>query len=345
MKDRELVEKAETQIVKEMTPVRYDTREYPVEVLVDKYRNDEFIIPKYQREFVWSKEKQSKFIESILLDLPVPLLFLADEPETGKLEIVDGSQRIRTLSAFINGTLTLTGLQKLDTLNGFKFDDLLISRQRRFNRKTVRSIELTENASWKIRKDIFERINTKPYDLTPMEIRKGVFEGDFYDFLKECSEHNLFKELCPISEKRLKREEGPEMILRFFAYADNYHNFVHRVDEFLDDYMQDKSENGFDESKMRFDFEKMLGFIERYFPYGFKKSPTFKSTPRVRFEAISIGTHLALQENPDLVPASSIESWLNSDEFKKHTRSDAANNKYKVIGRIEYVRDKLLKND
>jgi len=345
MKDRELVEKAEAQIVEEMTPVRYDTREYPVEVLVEQYDKDEFIVPKYQREFVWNQEKQSKFIESILLDLPVPFLFLADEPDTGKLEIVDGSQRIRTLSAFINSKLTLKGLQKLDELNGFKFEDLLISRQRRFKRKTIRSIELTENASWKIRKDLFERINTKPYDLTPMEIRKGMFEGDFYDFLKECSENNLFKELCPISEKRLKREEGPEMMLRLFAYAENYHKFVHRVDEFLDDYMQDKSENGFDGLKMKTDFEKMLEFIKNHFPYGFKKSPTFKSTPRVRFEAIAVGTHLALLTNPDLVPSSPVESWLNSDDFKEHTRSDAANNKNKVIGRIEYVRDKLLKNE
>lgn len=332
---------AEDQIVEEMTPIRYDTREYPVEVMVNKFNNNEFIIPAYQREFVWNEEKQSKFIESILLDLPIPFLFVADEPESGKLEIVDGSQRIRTLVSFVSNNLVLKKLQKLDKLNGFKFEDLLESRQRRFNRKTIRSIELTENASWKIRKDIFERINTKPYDLTPMEIRKGLFEGEFYNFLKMCSEKDLFNEICPISEKRKKREEPTEMVLRFFTYAENYRSFVHRVDEYLDDFMLDKSSNGFDRQTMEKSFENMLAFVNEYIPFGFRKTATAKSTPRVRFEALSVGSHLALLEEPDLVPLN-VDAWINSDEFIAHTRSDAANSKVKVTGRIEYVRDKLL---
>jgi len=95
------IEKAERQIAKKKEAVRYDTREYPTEVIVDKYINEEFIIPNYQRKFVWNEEKQSKFIESILLDLPIPLIFLADEKEEGKLEIIDGYQRVRTLHAFV----------------------------------------------------------------------------------------------------------------------------------------------------------------------------------------------------------------------------------------------------
>jgi len=334
--------KAEEQIRREMTPIRYDTREYPVEVLVDKFRKKEFVVPKYQRAFVWSKEKQSKFIESVLLDLPMPYLFVADEPETAQLEIVDGSQRIRTLVAFLDGKLRLEKLQKLNELNGSKFSDLLDTRQIRFKRKTIRSIELTENASWKIRKDIFERLNTKPYDLMPMEIRKGVFEGTFYDFLKDCSEYPLFSKLSPISEKRLKREEATEMILRFFAYSYNYKNFVHRVDEFLDDFMEDKSKNGFDEKKFRSDFEAVLQFVDEHFPYGFRKTAKAKTTPRVRFEAISVGVHQAIQKSSILKPKD-INSWLDSEEFNVHTRSDGSNSKPKVIGRINYVRDQLLK--
>jgi uncharacterized protein with ParB-like and HNH nuclease domain len=117
---------AEQQIIEEKEPVAFDTREYPVEVLIDKYQSGEFVIPKYQRNFVWGedKEKMSKFIESIILDLPIPYLFFADERESGKLEIVDGSQRIRTLNSFKNNEFTLEGLEKLDLLNGFKFSDL-----------------------------------------------------------------------------------------------------------------------------------------------------------------------------------------------------------------------------
>ena len=80
---------AEAQIVAQKEPVSFDTREYPVEVLISKYSTGEFVVPKYQREFIWEKdkEKMSKFIESILLDLPIPYLFFADEGhEDGRLE-------------------------------------------------------------------------------------------------------------------------------------------------------------------------------------------------------------------------------------------------------------------
>jgi len=85
---------------------------------------------------------------------------------------------------------------------------------------------------------------------------------------------------------------------------------------------------------------KMLDFIEKYFPNGFSKSKGHVKTPRIRFEAISVGAALALREKPDL-EINSI-NWLESKEFKEYTTSDASNSKPKVIKRIEYVRDQLL---
>jgi uncharacterized protein with ParB-like and HNH nuclease domain len=334
---------AEQQIIEEKGPVAFDTREYPVEVLIDKYQSREFVIPKYQRNFVWEedKEKMSKFIESIILDLPIPYLFFADERESGKLEIVDGSQRIRTLNSFKNDEFALEGLEKLDLLNSFKFSDLSESRQRRFLRKTLRSIELTEKASSDVRRDLFERINTKPYDLLPMELRKGLYDGDFYNFIEECSNNELFVRLCPISEKRKHRGEAQELVLRYFAYADNYQNFIHSVEDFMDDYMKDKHENGFDRQVMQSQFEDMLNFVEQNIPYGFRKSENSNSIARTRFEAISIGVTLALRESENLI-TNNVAEWLNSDEFKEQTTSGSANNKTKVVGRIEFVKNKLL---
>ena len=334
---------AEQQIIEEKEPVAFDTREYPVEVLIDKYQSGEFVIPKYQRNFVWGedKEKMSKFIESIILDLPIPYLFFADDGETGKLEIVDGSQRVRTLNSFKNNEFALEGLEKLDLLNGFKFSDLSESRQRRFLRKTLRSIELTERASSDVRRDLFERINTKPYDLLPMELRKGLYDGDFYNFIEECSNDEIFVRLCPISEKRKNRGEAQELVLRYFAYADNYQNFVHSVEDFMDDYMKDKHDNGFDREVLQTQFNNMLNFVELYFPNGFRKSANNNTIARVRFEAISIGVTLAQRESENLV-TNNISEWLNSIEFKDQTTSGSANNRTKVLGRIEFVKSKLL---
>lgn len=344
MKTIEEQTKAETQILKEKVPVDYDTREFTVDHIVTMFKNGEYKIPPYQREFVWEKRKQSKFIESVILDLPIPYLFFADDKSDGKLEIVDGSQRVRTLTAFKDNLLTLIDLEKLDELNGFQFQDLSESRQRRFLRKTLRSIELTEKANFETKKDLFKRINTDPYDLSDMEIRKGVYEeGQFYTFIKECSANPTFIELCPVAEKREKRGERQELVLRFFAYLDEYKNFVHRVDEFLDNYLKDKHENGFNKSKMENEFNNMLDFVKRNFPFGFKKGSNDKSTPRVRFEAIAVGVGLALRENSDFLQKEiDVSPWINGQEFKEKTTTDGANNRRKVVERIEFVKKKLL---
>ena len=91
---------------------------------------------------------------------------------------------------------------------------------------------------------------------------------------------------------------------------------------------------------MKTEFDNMLCFVKTYFPYGFAKSERAKSTPRVRFEAISVGVALALREKPNLVPLSM--DWLNSDAFKHHTTTHASNSLSRVSGRILYVKEQLL---
>lgn len=335
-------EQAESQIVDLQKIVDYEIREYTIELLIQKYDEQEIFIPKYQRKFVWDSKRQSKFIESLILGLPIPYMFLADNKD-GRSEIVDGSQRIRTLKYFINNELVLKELEKLTFLEGFRFEDMPLSRQRRFKKRTMRLIELTDKADTETRKDVFQRINTTPVNLTEMEVRRGRFEGSFIEFIGECSRNEKFNTLCPISEKRIEREEKSEMILRFFAYTERYTDFIHLVGDFLDDYTSYKS-GGFDAAKMSEEFENMLDFVDSYFPYGFRKTINHASTPRVRFEAIAVGVGLALTQKPDLIPAVPVIEWLNSDEFDEHTTSDAANNRNKLIGRIEFVRDKLLGN-
>jgi hypothetical protein len=280
-----------------------------------------------------------------MLDIPIPYIFTAAlqrsiAEDEGRVEIVDGSQRIRTLDAFLHNELELQGLKKLTKLNGFRFNDLDISRQRKFKRRPIRVIELSDKADDQVRRDIFERINTGSDELSPMEKRKGIFEGPFYDFIAECADLPLFHQLCPISAIRLRREEAAEMVLRYFAYADRYQRFGKSVTDFLNEFIEEKR-TSFEEQRMREEFLSMLNFVDQYFPLGFRKSTQNQSVPRVRFEAISVGVTLALRENLALVPSDVLE-WLESDEFKVHTVSDASNSRPKVVGRIEFVRDKLL---
>ncbi|MCC8402027.1 DUF262 domain-containing protein [Paraburkholderia sp. MMS20-SJTN17] len=345
---------AEAQVRELQTDVDYETKEYTVELIVQKYLEgepedaNELFVPAYQRDFVWNPDRQSKFIESVMLGLPIPYVFTASlakdiDSDEGRVEIVDGSQRIRTLAAFLNDELILDGLEKLSKLNGFSFSDIELSRQRKFKRRPIRVIELSEKATESVRRDIFERINTGSDELRAMEKRKGIFTGPFYDFIAECAALPLFNEVCPISYRKQRREEAEEMVLRYFAYADRYEQFSHSVRSFLDSYLKDH-QNKFDKEKLLARFVTMLEFVRDNFPFGFRKSPTNSSVPRVRFEAISVGVTLALLKNPALnTSKQDIADWLASEEFSKHTVSDASNSRPKVKARIEFVRDQLLR--
>jgi uncharacterized protein with ParB-like and HNH nuclease domain len=328
----------------------HEIREFPVSVIVDKFKNGleqdeaELYIPDYQREFIWTDNQQSRFIESILLNLPIPYLFVADIGQgkyEGRLEIVDGSQRIRTLVRFTDNHLTLCGLKKLTSANGFKFSDFSKPRQLRFMRKTLRMIELTELADEETRREIFDRLNSGGTKLNTMEQRRGSHDGQFLSFIDEQAKNPLFHELCPLSTSRMERAEYEELTLRFFAYANNYLQFDKEVDSFLTDYLIAKNKNFDDRDKLENEFITMLSFVKNNFPYGFKKNSANSTVPRIRFEAIAVGAILALREKPDLVPVDPTP-WLNSEQFISHTRSDASNSRPKVRNRIHFVRDNLL---
>ncbi len=344
---------AEEEIREKQKIVDYDTKEYPVEVLVQKYRDgldedtNELYIPDYQRDMIWEESRQSKFIESILLGLPIPYIFVADlRPEDNdvddlaRLEIVDGTQRIRTLDRFLNNELKLCELEKLGKCNNFKFSDLPLARQRRFNRATIRMILLTDKADEETRRDLFERINTGSVELNDMEKRRGISPGPFVNLLEELAKDTKFRKLCPLSEALVRKREPEELVLRFFAYLNNYQNFDRRVNIFLNEYLEKHNNGGINLDAMRNEFHGMLDFVAKYFPNGFSKAKGHVKTPRIRFEAISVGVALALREKSNLEPKSI--KWLDSPEFKEYTTSDASNSRPKVIKRIEYVRDQLL---
>lgn len=329
----------------------YEIKEWPIGVLVEKFTNgretdeSEIFIPDYQREMVWTPKQQSRFIESILIKLPVPFIFAADVGQgdrEGALEIIDGSQRIRTLDNFLSNKLELVGLKKLTKAIGMRFFDLSKPRQMRFKRTTVRVIELTEKADEDARREMFDRLNSGGTRLTTMEVRRGVVDGPFMTFITECAVNEQFKALVPLNERNAKRKEYEEFVLRYFAYLNNYQGFQKSVDDFLTDYLRSKNGRFLDADRqaMLDEFVRMLNLVSQYFPNGFKRAG-YKTVPRIRFEAIAVGLSLALRVKPDLVP-SDIDQWLDSTEFIKHTRSDASNSRPKLVNRIHYVRDNLL---
>lgn len=308
---------------------------------MSKSQKEQIFVPIYQRNFVWKPKERSRFIESVFLGVPIMPFLVSVSGPNAELEIIDGSQRIRTLREYVEGKLTLNKLDSLTELNGTKFSELSESRRNKFLLRDFRFHVVTENATNEIRADIFNRVNTSSNKLSSSEKRKGAYQGNFYNFIVECSRIEAFREVCPIPEQKVNRGEYEELILRFFAYTESYLKFKHDVEDFLDKFLIDKQNKGFDKVELKANLDLVINFVKRHFekPY-FARKGRDNATPRVRFEALSVGIYLALKQNPNLTPVNL--NWLESKEFKAHTTTDASNNQGKLKARIEFVRDCLL---
>ncbi|HEY4282840.1 MAG TPA: DUF262 domain-containing protein [Chthoniobacterales bacterium] len=343
----EQIASAEAQIVEQSKRIEFYLTEYSVEFLATKMRDGEFQIPLYQREDTWEHQRKSRFIESLLMGLPIPFLFFWESPGTGKLEIVDGSQRLRTIEQFILGDLRLGELEELTQLEGFQFRDLPESRQRKIKNRSIRGIVLNEHADDEARFDLFDRINTGSKVANKAEVRRGALVGPFLDMVIDLAKDQAFSDLAPVSATQNKLREGEELVTRFFAYSDGLNGYQDRVSRFLFEYARKMNAMFLADPSLeqtyRARFADTMAFVARVFPFGFRRSQTGYVTPRARFEAIAIGSYLALQVRPGLrEEAVDVVPWLTTGEFSQITGSDGGNAIARLRGRLNFVRDKLV---
>lgn len=355
-----MTKQLEEQLIKERKMIDYYSADYTTELLYQKYtvwmttNSNEIFIPNYQREFRRDKRQQSRFIESLLLWIPIPPIFLCDFWTSWvffqRMEVVDGSQRIRTIANFVDNWLKLEWLKTLTKFNNFSFNQFPENIQNLFKRQVIRVFILSEKTTSEARMDIFDRINTSSVILTPSEVRKWAIGWPIYNLLKELSDLPLFKKLCPISKNRFVKEEWTELVLRYFAYSDWFEKYDQRVQEFLDRYMlymaetydnvEDKDEFL---GKYKNKFNSLLNFVDSNFPNWFMKSWKKTLTSRAYFEAIAVWVQLAMDSmSVEQLKVHEISSRINSKEFENLVKSDAANNRSNFRNRILYVRDKLL---
>jgi hypothetical protein len=334
--------------------IKFLVTDYTVEFLATKVRDEEYYVPDYQRELVWPENKQSRFIESLFMGLPIPFLFLW-QADDGRLEIVDGSQRLRTIVRFLDGELQLRDLQELPELNGFRFEDLERSRQRKFEGRTIRGIVLDNVVSEATRTEMFNRINTGGTHLNEAEIRRGSLPGPFMELVIRCATNQKFVEMTPISQKLVSAREREELVVRFFTYLERLQvndgtldlpGWHDRPREFIWNFVEEANQRAEEEQgyigTLEAEFGTMLEAVEKLFPYGFRKTAQGNQIPRVRFEAIAVGTALALREDPDLLkPPVHQADWSQGQDFADVTTSDAANVKSKLLKRISFVYERV----
>jgi hypothetical protein len=347
---------AEEEISKVSRQVNYVIAEYPVSLYVNRFKSDtedRYFVPEYQRNLTWNDDQKSQFIESLIIGLPIPFMFFYQTHE-GRMEIVDGSQRMRAMRAFVKEGLRLRDLVLLPELNGFRFADLLTERQNKLEDVTIRTIILNTDTDLSTRAEMFARINKAGTAATEAEVRRGSLPGPVTDLIKELAESPQFKALTPLSSKAIGLREREELVTRFFAYLDTnstpkgrFPGYRDRPKKFLYDYLKQSNHSAISNSmlieQMRREFQQMLSFVKRTFLHGFQKEGANHAVPRVRFEAISVGSALAIRENPSLsVSPDVIAKRMQEADFDLVVVSDGANVRAKLEGRIDLVRNLLV---
>ncbi len=307
------------------------------------------VAPAYQRKFRWDPERSSKLIESLMLGVPVPSVFMATN-EDNTWEVVDGVQRIHTIVNFagtadtratlaIKEPLRLTGLTKIPAFNGFTFEDLPAGLQRHFTTRPIKVITLSDKSDLVVRYDLFERLNTGGIILSPQEIRDCIYRGDFADWIEERTKHPGFRATVRLTPLQSEDATAEECVLRFFAFRDRYKEFDHSVKDFLNDYMKESSES-FDYVGNELVWDRTFSELARVLPHGITRKKTRNVTPLNLFEGIAVGASFALDKRPTL-DGSEVEVWLLSKELRTFT-TGATNSRPAIKGRIEFCRDRFL---
>ena len=243
---QKIVDDAEAEVLDDKN-ILYDINTYgtdfPVDGLVRRFENRDIYKPNFQRNFVWTHKQASMFIESILLGLPIPSVFLYREEETRKHIIIDGLQRLTSLHAFHTGIYPGTDKEfalkhvRADFIDS-TFKSLNPEHRRRFEDSTIHAFIIQQFSPHDNKSSvyhIFERLNSYGTPLRPQEMRATICHGKFQDLLEEINKSNEhWREIYGQEDKRAKDHE---LILRFLALANSRKNYRKPMKEFLNNFM------------------------------------------------------------------------------------------------------------
>ncbi len=214
--------------------------DYTVDSLVKRLKAGAFFVPPFQRGYVWNHKQASRFIESLLLGLPVPGIFLYREPSTNKHLVIDGQQRLKTLQFFFEGTFKEKKFRLTDISKqwvGLTWEDLEEADRLKLEDSIVHATVFQQDEPKKSDQSIyyvFERINTGGMRLSTQEIRVCVSYGAFVQLLRSVNSYESWREIFGPPSKRLKDQE---LLLRFFAFYFADIDYERPMNEFLNNFM------------------------------------------------------------------------------------------------------------
>ena len=229
--------------------IRYSISSYgadmPVDGIVERLNREDIFIPPFQRKFVWTHTQASRFIESLLIGLPVPGIFMFKEPDSRKMMVVDGQQRLRTLRCFHDGILRGREFRLLgvsEEFSGKTYRSLTDEDRRDLDDFMLHATIFQQDRPGDDRSSIysiFERLNTGGISLQPQEIRACVYRGKLNNLLSILANNPHWKKIYGPASIRKKDEE---IILRFFALYYSLEKYERPMKTFLNGFMENHRE-------------------------------------------------------------------------------------------------------
>lgn len=158
----------------EQRKLHTETYDFTVDTVVERLEEGGIFVPDFQRRYVWSDAQASRLIESLIIQCPVPVIYLNQEIDE-TLSVIDGNQRLTSIRRFIRNEFSLKGLTAYPELEGSRFHQLDPRFQRHILNRTLRCIVILKDTHPQVKFDVFERLNTGAVKLTPQELRHGLY--------------------------------------------------------------------------------------------------------------------------------------------------------------------------
>jgi hypothetical protein len=329
--------------------------------------------PFYQRRARWDAKRQSKLIESFIMNVPVPPIFLY-EKQFNQYEVMDGQQRINAIQDFYENSLTLTGLESWPELNGRTYKTLPEKVRAGIDRRSISSIVLLkesapdEESDWLLKLIVFERLNTGGVKLSRQEIRNCLYYGRLNKLLLELANNVIFRRAWEIpdvpfevggvvpaelSENNMfSKMEDTELILRFFALR-HHHEFKGAIQDFLDLYMiRSLKFTDKDFAALRREFDETIDACDRIFadlafrPFDTERNE-FERKPQKAFaDAVVVGICEMIPFKESLIDRRERVIENTKQLFRDNppkTFTGAGNSKADIQNRINLYLDMLRK--
>jgi hypothetical protein len=347
--------------------------------LMDMYEQCELIVdPEYQRAFRWSEGKESRFIESLVLGMPIPPIFVIEQDD-GKYELIDGLQRLSSYFHF-RGKLALDAFDRkivkgdmlkladcdiVKELAGRQHDDLPAAIQIRLKRHFIRVEVIGKDSDQRLRYHMFKRLNTGGENLSDQEIRNctvRLLDGGakLMKFIIELSALETFRACTDtLTDDAKQKRFDQELVLRFFAFKNNRSTYTHDVGDFMTDYMEAIADSAagklFDYDAERQAFTKTFQILantldEKAFGWVNKKGTLVRGFAVYHYEAFTLALQSALNridpDNPGQMDRlrGVFEEIKANGEFIAITSGGGRNSKGALDNRVQFVEQRIPQN-